>query len=223
MSSMIRPSACEQAFFDPSPHPLCLSSLVAIGTAYLDLWPPHLACELTASSGLWSCSDESCDHTLASEAWVERQPGVPKTNTHTRTEGVCVCQVDQWGDGSCWHFDLLHCDQFASGCCHGDDASAKKKVASHFHVFHVSSYLRGTGSRLVQKRSTTGHTLIRKQTVPVHSWTGSPHRFPSLYWWTNSPLTHSLSFSLSLSHTTHKSLVCACVWLRFCVVCYGWV
>lgn len=30
-------------------------------------------------------------------------------------------------------FDLLHCDQFGSGCCHGDSAALTKKAASHLH------------------------------------------------------------------------------------------
>lgn len=47
-------------------HILHFLPLVTAGTASSDLWPlPHLVYELTASLVLWSCSDVSCEHTLA--------------------------------------------------------------------------------------------------------------------------------------------------------------
>lgn len=88
----------------------------SVGTSFsstcdLHTWPvssplPH---------PLWSHSDESCDHTLASGGGESRDSQVSSTATHML--GVCGSMRER----ELWHFDLLHCDQFGACCCHGDD------------------------------------------------------------------------------------------------------
>lgn len=54
-----------------SQHPLPVSAPLALGPAFFDLWPLHLACEPTAFPALWSYFDESHDHAFALRAVME--------------------------------------------------------------------------------------------------------------------------------------------------------
>lgn len=82
-----------------SQHPLPISAPLALGPAVLDLWPLHLACELTAFLALWSYFDESHDHALALRAVMEAS----RCHVHN-TEALrqylhpylCLCQVNWW-------------------------------------------------------------------------------------------------------------------------------
>lgn len=67
-------------------------------------------CEFTASSALWSHSDESCDH--AHRLWGRN--GASQVSHRSVCVGLflcgCVCQVDQWENAAstfCWHCDLF--------------------------------------------------------------------------------------------------------------------
>lgn len=80
----------------------------------------HIRTELTASSALWSHSNQSCDHTLASG--MERESSRCALNTHSQ-DNVCVCSLFYMCVSArltrktitfCRHVDLLHCHQLVA-------------------------------------------------------------------------------------------------------------
>lgn len=82
-----------------SQHPLPISAPLDLGLAVLDLWPLHLACELTAFLALWSYFDESHDHAFALRAVME----APRCHVHNPEalwqylhSYLCLCQATRW-------------------------------------------------------------------------------------------------------------------------------